>query len=331
MIVRRAILFTQLPRHIIRHNGQIASLWMQVRRQSGVSTQRRLFLEATREVPKTPSGLNAYDVMELEPTAVTTLEEMTKQFKKLAVQCHPDREGGSNDKMAELNAAFAIVKEHHHRVTKNLSTMDTAEFASQENLRTSKHDRAKREEDLGRSGGLRQNVRAMNQQNKYRSPKEIQAAWEDLRREREQQAGRMCGRFEVACATGIFFKKAGVLNEIAVRERWLRKQFVKCVWEEVHELRSELLRKGARNVQMSQLAEEMVSFASQTQKKLEEDFTRQAQQMFQAQARFYVQRGVILFIIVTFTVTTIYSMVTGLYNNTTTVKFKGAFFGTDQG
>lgn len=290
------------------------------------NAQRRMFLEASKNVPKTPGGANAYDIFEVVPTATTTMEDMAKQFKKLAVLYHPDREGGSHDKMADINAAFAIIKEHHGSVCKALSGM-SPDFAAQETYRTAKTEKDTRESEMGRNGGLRQNVRAMNQQ-RFRGAAEIQTAWNDLRREREIQAARMCGRFEVACATGIFFKRSGVLNEIAVRERALRKNFTKNVWEEVHEMRSELLRRGARNLQMSQLAEEMVAFASQVQKKLDDDFTRQAQQMFQAQARFYAQRAFLLVLITTTGFTTVWSILKTMFNSLSTVRYKEAFFGS---
>ncbi|EPY43006.1 hypothetical protein AGDE_00917 [Angomonas deanei] len=120
-----------------------------------------------------------------------------------------------------------------------------------------------------------------------------------MKQETDDAVKSMCSRYELAVQMGTFFRKSANLNEVTVRERWLRKSFIKGLWEDVHELRGELLRRGARSAQQSELAEEMVSFASLTQRKLNEDFQRLCQQSIQAQTRMYIERalGIILFAI----------------------------------
>ena len=290
---------------------------------------------ATKEVPRTPDGQNPYDVFDIVPTEETTMEELAKHFKKLAVKFHPDREGGSHDKMAEVNSAFQIIKQWHPHVLTNIQRVK-ADGTGTDNehvgpssagrYRTKDSERAEREREMGRTGGLRQNVRHMNKQ-KSRSPAEIAAKWEEYREEKAVSANRMIGRFEVALQHGVFFRKSQTLTEITVRERWLRKQFIKGVWEDVHEMRTELLRRGARNLQMSQLAEEMVAFATQTQEKLDSDFRRQAQQMYQEYVRFNLQKWLNIIAICTSLSWFFYKLFTGLYYNSMTVRTKEAMTG----
>lgn len=294
--------------------------------------------EASRGVPKTPSGRNAYDVFEMDITANTSLEEVNKQFKQLAVRFHPDRPGGSHEKMAELNAAHNLIKENHNTVMRNLSEVSDKRQAH-DAYRTHQNERARREEQMGRTGGIRsgnaatQGVRNVNtQQTKeqsrpVRSPTDIEALWSKYRVDTQDLASRMIGRYEVALQHTIFFKKLSMCNEVTVRERWLRKMFVKGVWEEVHELRADLLRKGARNLQQSQLAEAMVAFASDVERRLKDDFERQATMLAQAQLRITMQR-ITKFVAVTMvTISVVWYGLRAMWRNSFSVHFKHAIFG----
>lgn len=269
-----------------------AGLWL-VRR---FGASRANFFEATKNVPRTPDGSNPYDVLELVPTSKTTSDDVGKQFKKLAVLFHPDRQGGSHDKMAELNAAHNIIKGHHGVVVKSLLECEASEAARSANAQR-RHALNGQDEDLKRNAGLsvgRQRIRNINHTPASRSPKELQTAWETMRSDAAETTKRIIMRYEHAVEVCVFLRSLSVLSEIAARERWLRKAFMKTVWEDVHELRTELLRKGARNLQMSQLAEEMVTFASDTGKRLDDDFTRQSQLHMQAQIRITAFRCAVL-------------------------------------
>ncbi len=56
-----------------------------------------------------PSERPWWDVLELDAT-VNNLDAVKAQFKILSKERHPDKEGGSNDLMAELNVAFNSAK-----------------------------------------------------------------------------------------------------------------------------------------------------------------------------------------------------------------------------
>jgi hypothetical protein len=118
---------------------------------------------ATKEVPKTPDGHNPYEVMGLEVSRALTMEAITKQFKVMAVKCHPDRPGGSHEKMSDLNAALRLVKESHKDVMKRLEDIERgggpgsvgggiggAGFGGA----TSAATRATREREYAQNGGL---------------------------------------------------------------------------------------------------------------------------------------------------------------------------------
>ena len=296
--------------------------------QRWATFQSKEFYVATKDVPKTPGGQNPYEMMEMTITKATTLEEVAKQFRELVVQYHPDQPGGSHEKMAEINAAHTLIKEHHNSVLKKFSEAEISGKASAA-YNQQRSARQQKDEDLSRTGGLnRQNARAMNTQTaKARSQREIELAWEIYRTGVEADVKAMCNRYELAVEQGKFFRKSTVLNEITVRERWLRKSFLSGVWEEVHEIRRELLKHGAKNAQQSQLAAEMVAFASTTQRKLNDDFSRTCQTCVQSQTRIIVLRFVTLVVWIVVSVKCIHFLWNAMWGNSFTVKFKQAFLG----
>lgn len=263
--------------------------------------QSKEFLTASKELPTTPDGRNPYDVLEVTVTQATTLDDVAKQFRSLVVKFHPDKPGGSTEKMAEVNLAYKIAKENHESLLRRMREAETTLKAS-DAFRQHRNARSGRDEDLGRSGGVqRRNSRAAREAaggaaatQRNRSLKEIETQWAKMREDTDETVKSMCNRYEMAIQQGQFFRKSATLNEVTVRERWLRKSFLKGLWEDVHELRGELLRRGARSAQQSELAEEMVAFASATQRKLNEDFQRLTQQSVQLQSRMFVERGVMI-------------------------------------
>lgn len=293
--------------------------------------QSKEFYAATKDVPTTPGGKNPYELFEMPITRATTLDELAKQKRELVQKYHPDAPGGSTEKMAEINAAHTIIKEHHSAVVKRFGEVEVSQKA-QDAYRQHRSSRQQRDEDLGRSGGInRKNVKAMNQQqqqqNRPRTQKELEAQWEVFRTDTENAVVSMCRRYELAVEQGRFFRKSSILNEITVRERWLRKSFVKGVWEDVHEMRGELLRKGARNAQQSQLAEEMVAFAGSIQRKLNEDFSKRTQDSVQSQARMVVQRTAGIALIFICTIKFFQWFGQWAFSNSLTVKFRPAILG----
>lgn len=293
--------------------------------------QSKEFIAACSELPTTPSGKNPYDVLEITVTRGVTMDDVSKQFRALVVRYHPDQPGGSTEKMSEVNLAYKIVRENHDKVLRRLVEAETTTKAN-EAYRQHRHARANRDDELGRSGGVhRHNVRAAQEaaaaRSRPKSLKEIEATWEKLKENTEASVKSMCCRYELAVEIGRYFRKSTSMNEITTRERWLRKAFIKGVWEDVHELRGELLRRGARSAQQSELAEEMVTFASLTQRKLNEDFQRLTQESVQSQSRMYIERG---FLLVCFAIAFVkfwkwfFSFV---FNNTLTVRFKGGLLG----
>ncbi|CCW70559.1 unnamed protein product [Phytomonas sp. Hart1] len=254
------------------------------------------FMIACRDLPTTPSGRNPYDVLEMDIAPSTTMEDVSKHFRSLVVKYHPDKPGGSTDKMSEINLAYTIVKDNHDKVLSKMTEVGNNVKANAV-YRQHKHERAIHDEELRHSGGVyRRNTKAAlhPSYNRPRSLKEIELQWEKYRDETGMTVKSMCNRYEVAIQLGRFLRKSTNLNEISARERWLRKSFIKSIWENVHELRGELLRRGARSAQQSELAESMVSFASVTQRKLNEDFQRLTQQSVQSQSRMFLQRVFLL-------------------------------------
>lgn len=219
--------------------------------------QSKQFAAACRDLPTTPSGKNPYDVLDLTLTPSTTLEDVSKQFRAMVVRYHPDKPGGSTEMMSEVNLAHKIIKEHHGKVIAKLREQTTVMHAK-EAYKQHAQARMSRDEELGRSGGLyRRNVRApgggvgggpasttATRATRMRSLQEIITQWNTYRGDIELATQSMCHRYELAIEMGRFFRKSANLNEITVRERWLRKSFLKGVWEDVHEMRGELLRRG---------------------------------------------------------------------------------------
>ncbi|KAG5470868.1 hypothetical protein CUR178_02174 [Leishmania enriettii] len=304
-----------------------ARVWVPVR----CVFQSKEFLAASKELPTTPEGRNPYDVLEVTVTQSTTIEDVSKQFRSLVVKYHPDKPGGSTEKMAEVNLAYTIVKDNHDAVLRRMKEAESM-IKANEVYRQHKHARVSRDEDLGRSGGLsRRNARATREASgatgsrRARSLKEIEAQWAKYREETEAAVRSMCNRYELAIQQGKFFRKSATLNEITVRERWLRKSFLKGVWEDVHELRGELIRRGIRSAQQSELAEEMVSFASTTQRKLSADFQRLTQESVQLQSRMLVERAFFIVCSLILLVKIWRWFIGFTFNNTLTVKLKRGF------
>lgn len=288
--------------------------------------QSKEFLAASKELPTTPEGRNPYDVLEVTVTQATTLDDVSKQFRSLVVKYHPDKPGGSTEKMAEANLAYKIVKENHDAVLRRMKEAEST-IKANEVYRQHKNARVSRDDDLGRSGGVhRRNARAAAADaagaRRARSLRDIETQWATYREETEATVKSMCNRYELAIQQGKFFRKSATLNEVTVRERWLRKSFLKGVWEDVHELRGELLRRGARSAQQSELAEEMVSFASTTQRKLNEDFQRLTQESVQLQSRMFLERTVVIICSLILLVKAWRWFVGFTFNNTLTVRLK---------
>ena len=105
--------------------------------------------------------------------------------------------------------------------------------------------------------------------------------------------------------------------------------FVKNVWETVHELRQELLRKGARSQQQTALAEEMVAFATATERKFTEDFHRQAQVMIQGQLKVFAGRATHFVVVIVGGLFILRNVFGFIYNNSFTKRYAKGFFGHD--
>lgn len=52
--------------------------------------------------------MNPYEVLGVDPS--TSLEEIKKVYRKLAIENHPDKHGGDDSKMKEINAAWDLIK-----------------------------------------------------------------------------------------------------------------------------------------------------------------------------------------------------------------------------
>lgn len=291
----------------------------------------REFFAATKDVPLTPGGKNPYELLEMPITKATTLDDISKQRRELVQKYHPDAPGGSTERMAEINAAHAIIKDNHGSVIKRFHEVESSAKANQA-YRQHRDARKTRDEDLGRNGGVqRRNVRAMNEDPAKRPParnqKEIEAQWETFRAETESTVTSMCRRYELASEQSRYFRKSSVMTEIQVRERWLRKSYIKGVWEDVHEMRGELLRRGARNAQQSQLAEEMVAFAGSIQRKLNDDFVRLTQLNASNLSRMWMQRILGVFIVFYLTIACFKGFGKFAFYNSMTARYRSAMLG----
>ena len=285
--------------------------------------QSKEFQFAVQEVPKTPGGKNPYDILGVTITKTTTWDDLNKVFREKVREVHPDH-GGSNEAMAELNAAKTIIKDNHEGVIKRMENAETQMKADRVYGGTQTNRRGRDEKVAGTGGIHRKNVRAMNQRT-GRTVKEVEKEWAEFKKETEELVTRMCSRYEYTIDVGRFFRKSTVMTEITVRERWLRKTFIKGVWETVHELRGDLLKKGARNAQQAQLAEDMVAFAGMQEKKLNQNFQLLTQLSFKYQARFALQRfcNGILFVI--FAAKVLSYLRRNVFNNTLSAKFGKEF------
>lgn len=261
-------------------------------------TQGKHFAAACEGLPSTPSGHNPYEVLQLSLHSSLSQGDIAKQYRQLVVQCHPDKPGGSTERMTEVNLAYKILKEHHDAALRRLQRAE--EEGSTKGSRgwggkmgsTSEHHSPNQNEFTRRA--RRQNPSSNPRPARRRSFPEIITYWETLSHETEEAAKFICSRYEVAIQQGKFLREANMLNEITARERWIRKSFIKSLWENVHELRGELLHRGVRSAQHSELAENMVLFASQIQRKLNEDFQKQTQGSVQHQIKMIVERGLLI-------------------------------------
>ncbi|KAH8613400.1 DnaJ domain [Trypanosoma vivax] len=292
--------------------------------------QTKAFIAASKSLPSTPEGRNPYDVLEITVTDSTSLNDVSRQFRDLVVRNHPDQPGGSHEKMSELNAAYQIVKEHHNAVIQRLKECE-AEARTGESRHPHRSARSRSDEKLGRSSGVfRRNAKTMEQTaapRRARSLQEIESAWAQYKEDAGRVVSGMCNRYELAVEKGCFFRKTSMLNDITVRERWLRKTYIKSMWEEVHELRGELLRRGARSSQQSKLAEEMVAFASSTQRKLNDDFQRLTQMSMHSQSHLFLQRLLFALLTVVLFVKFWQYLLSGLSRNLLTVRFRQGILG----
>lgn len=53
---------------------------------------------------ETYDNMNEWNILKLKPPK--TEEEIKKSYRKLILQCHPDKPNGSNDKFIELQTAY---------------------------------------------------------------------------------------------------------------------------------------------------------------------------------------------------------------------------------
>lgn len=276
-------------------------------------SQGQHFRVACEGLQTTPSGKNPYDVLNLQLTSSLTKQDIAKQYRDLVVQCHPDKPGGSTEKMTEVNLAYKILKEHHDNVLRQLQRVESAQEECANNR--NRFGRGSRDNVPGRDSGGN-NAEEFARRARRHAPftshtsspggssssasasrrprrclQELITQWEMLTQETEAAVRSTCSRYEVALQQGKFLREGSAMNEITARERWIRKSFIKSMWETVHELRGELLHRGARSAQQSELAENMVIFASQIQRKLNEDFQRQTQGSIQFQTRMLAERA----------------------------------------
>jgi hypothetical protein len=77
-----------------------------IERHGGAQILDRAFTGFTA-LPAPASGRDWQVVLELSELLRPTLDDVKRAFRRLSMQHHPDRPGGSHDKMAELNAALA--------------------------------------------------------------------------------------------------------------------------------------------------------------------------------------------------------------------------------
>eukprot|EP00796_Vickermania_ingenoplastis_P013350 gene13350-9182_t len=269
-----------------RLGSSFHALSLQVR----LVSQGRHFAAACEGLPMTPSGRNPYDVLELTLQPSLPLTDIAKQYRQLVVRYHPDKPEGSTEKMTEVNLAYKILKEHHESVLARWTRAESVAQTHRSGAAGGYQDNRSRDEFVSRARRQRPAQQAERQRPR-RQFHEIAAQWKTLTSETDTAATVMCRRYELAAQQAIFLRAANAMNEITAKERWLRKTFIKSLWENVHELRGELLQRGTRSAQQSELAESMVVYASQIQRKLNDDFQQRTQQVVLRQARLLAERG----------------------------------------
>lgn len=268
---------------------KVACSWCTPRRWI---SQGRHFAAACEGLPTTPTGRNPYDVLELTLHPSLDMNSVSKQYRQLVVRYHPDQPEGSTEKMTEVNLAYKILKEHHERVVSQWQVAQTREsIGGPSGGGRASSARAAHEEFTRRA---RRQGPARPAAKPRRPFSEISTHWESLMRETEAAVRSMSSRYELAIEQGKFLRSTKSMNEITARERWLRKSFIKGLWENVHELRGELLHRGSRSAQQSELSESMIVFGSQIQRKLNEDFQQQTQKSVLAQTHVFLERGLMI-------------------------------------
>ena len=184
------------------------------------------------EIPRTPGGENPYVVFGLDPFS-STLKTISKQYKRLAAENHPDAPGGSEEKMVEINTAYKILKENHekyYRASKRHS-IPTQQMA-QETQQFYKKMESFRHETLRQSGGIYDFDPCSW---KFCSTPAKQ--WKKFTEDMEKMGVLLNKRFLLACQQGTFFRKARSLAELIARERWLRKGFLEKMWLDIEEMK----------------------------------------------------------------------------------------------
>ena len=183
------------------------------------------------DIPHTPSGGDPYIIFGLHP-ASATLKIIAKQYKRLVVENHPDRPGGSTEKMVEINAAYKILKENHERIRAHIKrTAHTPRQAAEHSRSFYEKAKAQREETLHRSGGIRD-----TDSEAWKSQRSSHERWARFEKETRHAVECMKARFDLACIQGLHMRKPRSLSELVARERWLRRGYIQEMRSAVQKL-----------------------------------------------------------------------------------------------
>ena len=260
-------------------------------------------------LPTTPDGRNPYAVFDIDPLTATP-KSIGKRYKQLVVNNHPDRPGGSNEKMREINAAHAILRQHHEKYRQTLGHEKETTTASTGDEHF-EYQRMKefREESVKRRGGVPRGSASADPALNFESYKRVTSEMMNV----------MVNRYAFACSQGLWMRKHKCLVQLTARERWLVKGFL-CT------MRNDL-RERKRHLESSkETMDEIDAFASEIEKELESTFaraTRRTERRMKLQTSWLFTKIALGFLfLVTIFERTIYDR---CVRNSYTVKFQSYF------
>ena len=215
-------------------------------------------LNTDYQIPKTPEGSNPYVVFNIDPV-ISTTESIAKRHKQLVINNHPDRPGGSHEKMLEINAANDILRKHHTKYRE--SVLRGQKASKKPRGETFEYEQMKdyREERFRTTGGVPGASTSMDPT----------IPWNKYIKKNRLAVTVMVNRYDLACRQGLWMRKHKCLAQLIARERWLVKGFLSNIKNELSERK-----KYAHSSKRSETLEDIESFSVEIEETLNGAFNK---------------------------------------------------------